>query len=502
MKERSSIHRAANSSSAPPPRAAASRSACRCARFAQEQTGTQVNIWVVVKPDDSCVIRIARSEMGQGTRTASRSSSPKSSNATGRSRDRILTAGQTPRFQARLGRNGHRRQPRHPHLAGLRAPRRRGSAHDAAAGGGQRMERAVWRAGSRERRHLAQGFEAPDPLRQGGAAAAKLTPPDSKAIVLKDPRSWKVSWPAEMAAGHPPRSWTAVEIRDRPAAARHAECGRQAVPVFGARLGSFDGAAIARRPGVKGAVKVDDRTVAVVADTWWRAKTALDALPIVWDEGAGASQSSAKIAEHLRQGLTASDAYAGRNEGDALKAIEGAAKKLEAVYATPFLAHATMEPMNCTARISAERGEVWVPTQNAEASLAALSEVSGLPIEKCEAYRPDLGCGFGRRGGTQDFTRQAVGYRHAVPGRARQAGVEPRGGPARRTSTARSRSASSPRDSTRAATLPACTCACHGQSINAYLNPAAIVDGKDRRQLQACGPKPATRSSATRCRTC
>jgi len=119
-------------------------------------------------------------------------------------------------------------------------------------------------------------------------------------------------------------------------------------------------------------VQVDERTVAVVADTWWHAKTALDALPIVWDEGEGATQSSAKIAEHLAGGLTAPNAYADRNEGDALKAIEGAAKRVEAVYSTPFLAHATMEPMNCTARVTADRAEAWVPTQNAEASLAVL----------------------------------------------------------------------------------------------------------------------------------
>src|SRR4026207_1147287 len=86
--------------------------------------------------------------------------------------------------------------------------------------------------------------------------------------------------------------------------------------------------------------------------------------------------SAAKDPQHLSQGLTSDDAYAGRNEGEALKAIAGAAKKVEAIYATPFLAHATIEPMNCTARITADRGEVWVPTQNAEASLAALSEVS------------------------------------------------------------------------------------------------------------------------------
>src|SRR3954467_12029079 len=162
-------------------------------------------------------------------------------------------------------------------------------------------------------------------------------------------------------------------------------------------------------PGVKRALEVNDSAVAVVADTWWHAKKALDALPIVWDEGKGAAESSKTIADRLQGGLAATDEpFAGWKVGDALKAIEGAAKKVEAVYSTPFLAHATMEPMNCTARISAEKGEVWVPTQNGEASLAALSEESGLPLEKCEVYKHTLGGGFGRRGATQDFVRQAV----------------------------------------------------------------------------------------------
>src|SRR5437764_9332365 len=75
-----------------------------------------------------------------------------------------------------------------------------------------------------------------------------------------------------------------------------------------------------------------------------------------------------------------------------------------------------MEPMNCTARLSAEKGEVWVPTQNSEASLAALSEESGLPLDKCEVYRHDLGGGFGRRGGTQDYVHQAVAIAKEFPG--------------------------------------------------------------------------------------
>jgi isoquinoline 1-oxidoreductase beta subunit len=156
---------------------------------------------------------------------------------------------------------------------------------------------------------------------------------------------------------------------------------------------------------------------------------------------------------------------------------------VEAVYATPFLAHATMEPMNCTARVTPERGEVWAPTQNAEASLAALSEVSGLPLDKCEAYRPDLGCGFGRRGGTQDFVRQATSIAKQFPGVP--------------VKLIWSREEDQAHDFYRP--ISQCKLAAgldaggnlvglhvrvSGQSINAYLNPSAIVDGKDRRQLQ------------------
>jgi CO/xanthine dehydrogenase Mo-binding subunit len=93
----------------------------------------------------------------------------------------------------------------------------------------------------------------------------------------------------------------------------------------------------------------------------------------------------------------------------------GEERKIEAVYSTPFLAHATMEPMNCTVKVSADRAECWVPSQNAEASLAALSEQSGVPLAKCEVYRHDLGGGFGRRGGNQDYVRQAVAIAKQFP---------------------------------------------------------------------------------------
>src|SRR5258705_1390522 len=187
-------------------------------------------------------------------------------------------------------------------------------------------------------------------------------------------------------------------------------------PVFGGKLQSYDEAKIAGMPGVRKVVKVRDTGVAVVADTWWRAKSALDALPIVWDEGANASVSSATVAERLKEGLSASETNGDRKNGDALAAIAGAAKKIEAVYSTPFLAHATMEMMNATVLLTAGKAEVWVPSQNSEASLAALSEASGVPLANCEVYRHDPGGGFGRRGGTQDYVHQAVAVAKEIPG--------------------------------------------------------------------------------------
>ena len=140
---------------------------------------------------------------------------------------------------------------------------------------------------------------------------------------------------------------------------------------------------------------------------YWHAKTAIDALPIVWDEGENAKVSSATIAEFLKGGLDADQAYIGNKTGDAASAITGGARKIEAVYSYPFQNHATMEPMNATARYTAERCEVWGPSQNGEAALATIIEASGLPANKCDFYKVIVGGGFGRRGRT-DYVRQAV----------------------------------------------------------------------------------------------
>jgi isoquinoline 1-oxidoreductase beta subunit len=168
--------------------------------------------------------------------------------------------------------------------------------------------------------------------------------------------------------------------------------------------------------GIKKVVAVGDNAVAVVADTWWHAKTALDALPIAWDEGENAKVSSESIAKWLAEGLDNSQpAFIGNQNGDVKSAIAGAAKKVEATYNYPYQNHATMEPLNATALYTSDKCEVWCGTQNGEAAFAATLDASGLPAEKCDVHKLMLGGGFGRRGQT-DYVRQAVLIAKQMPG--------------------------------------------------------------------------------------
>jgi isoquinoline 1-oxidoreductase subunit beta len=453
--------------------------------------GAEINAWVFVKPNDTCVIRIARSEMGQGTITG-------------------LAQLVVEELEC-----DWKKVATEQFTAGLNLARKRvwGEMSTGGSRGIRTSQDYVRRGGAAARMMLLQAAADQWNVPVGevtvangvithaasqrsttygkvAGAAARLTPPDPKSIQLRDPKEWKI-------AGKPMKRLDTADklngskiysIDLKLPGMLHAAV--KACPVFGGKLVSYDESKVSGRPGVRRVVKVNDSTVAVVADTWWRAKTALDALPIVWDEGAGAAQSSATIAARLKDGLTASgEPLAGWQEGDALKAIEGAAKKVEAVYSTPFLAHATMEPMNATARVTADRVEVWVPTQNAEASLAAATEEAGVPLDKGEVYKLDLGGGFGRRGGTQDYTRQAVAIAKQFPAVAVKliwtreedqahdfyrpisqcklsAGVDDSG------------------------KLVGLHIRVSGQSINAFLNPQGIKDGKDNRQLQGLWKEP------------
>ena len=187
-------------------------------------------------------------------------------------------------------------------------------------------------------------------------------------------------------------------------------------PVFGGKVKSVDSAAAEKMRGVKKIVREAD-FVAVVADNWWRANQAVKALKVEWDFGANGAVSDASIEKLFREGLAATNLPDARKIGDTTAAFATAAKVIEAEYSSPYLNHATMEPQTCTAWFKPDGTlEVWTSTQNAEASMAAASEVAGIPQEKIEVHKPMLGGGFGRRGAPQDFVRQGVAIAKQMPG--------------------------------------------------------------------------------------
>jgi isoquinoline 1-oxidoreductase beta subunit len=248
---------------------------------------------------------------------------------------------------------------------------------------------------------------------QVAAAATKLEAP--KDVALKDPKDWII-------VGKPLlRLDTADKTNGKKIYGMDLKmpgmlnAAIKDCPVFGGKVKSFDAAAIKDMPGVKHVLPVGDSAVAVVAQTWWQAKSALDALPIVWDEGEHAKVSSASIAAWLKEGLDAPTAIVGNQNGDVKAAIANAARTIEAVYSYPYQNHACMETMNATAVWTPEKCEVWTPTQNGEAALAAAAEAAGLKAEQCEVYKLHLGGGFGRRG-MSDYVAQAVRIAKEMPG--------------------------------------------------------------------------------------
>ena len=444
----------------------------------------EVNAWVSIKPDDTVYIRIARSEMGQGTRTGLAQLVTEELECNWK---KVKTQSATPgqslarkRVWGEHGTGGSR---------GIRISEdyvRRG----AAAARIMLLQAAAnqWNVPVDQLTvdkgvitHIPSGRKTT--YGKVAELASTLNPPDPKSIVLRDPRKWKV-------AGQPyARIDTANKVNGSKVYGTDLQmpgmlCASvKSCPVFGGKLVSYDEAKIRGMRGVKGVVQINDSTVAVVADTWWRANTALNALPIIWDEGKGANVSQDDIDKMLRNGLDEQGDFWQRKVGDAPQVINSSAKKVEAIYYTPYRAHVTMEPMNATVKISGDRAEAWVPTQNGEGSLAALSEATGIPLANCEVYKLDSGCGLGRRGSTQDFTTFAAkvamkfpgtpvkvlwsreedmthDYYHPIAMAKMSAGIDASGN------------------------VTGMHIKVAGQSINATLAPSAIKDGKDERQLQ------------------
>ena len=453
--------------------------------------GAEVNAWVVIKPDDTTVIRIARSEMGQGTLTGLAQLVAEELECDWKkvTVDRI-----TP------GRNlARKRVWGDMSTGGSRGIR---GSQDYVRRGGAVARTMLLQAAADEWkvpvgeltvsdgviRHAASNRSVS--YGKVAAAAAKLEPPDPKTIKLKDPKSLEGRRQADEAARHGSQARRQPGLCDRRQAAGHAQRRDQGQPGVrrqGEELRRVEGCRHARRQ--EGRAGEGHRRRGGRRHLVASAKTALDALPIVWDEGPNAAASDATIAAMLTEGLAATTTNGERQHGDAANAIAGAAKKVDAVYSTPFLSHACMEMMNATVRISPDKAEVWVPTQNPEASIAALSEASGIPLAKCECYRHDLGGGFGRRGGTQDYVRQAAEIAKAFPGvpvKLIWSREEDQAHDFFRPISQCKMSAGLDEQGN----LVGLHVRVSGQSINATLNPAGIVGGKDRRQLQGFWEEP------------
>ena len=391
----------------------------RAVRAGAPAEPVDVNAWIAIHPDDSVVIRIARSEMGQGSSTGLP----------------LLVAEELACDWSKVS----------IEFASVSESLRRNHPWGNMSTGGSRSIREsqeyLREAGATAREMLvaaaAKGFGAPagecrvangvithapsgrtTTFGRVAQAAAKLDVP--KDVKLKDPAEWTLIGKANV-----PRFDLPDKVRGKPVYgidvtlpgmlyASIAQC-----PVFGGSLESVDATAAQKMRGVRRVVELHD-AVAVVADNWWRANQAVKALKIAWNDGGKGRESSATIQDYLKAGLADPGAPTARKEGDVAQAFAQAARLVEAEYFTPYLNHATMEPQNCTAWLRNDAGvarlDVWAPTQRGEASARAAAEAGGVPIANVNFTKTQLGGGFGRRGAFQDFVRYAVQIAKAVPG--------------------------------------------------------------------------------------
>src|SRR6185369_13600970 len=373
----------------------------------------EVGVWVVIRPDNTTVIRIARSEMGQGTLTGLAQLVAEELECDW---SKVTTEYPTP------GESVARKRAWGAFSTGGSRGIRESEKYVREGGAAARM--MLIQAAANEWKVPASECTASNSTVKHSSgktltygklaeAAAKLELP--KEIKLKDPKDWKIAGKPLLRLDTPDKVIGKTEYGIDVKVPGMLNASIKQCPVFGGKVKGYDAAKVEKMPGVKKVVQVGDNAVAVVADTFWHAKTALDALPIQWDTAGNEKVDSASIAKFLETGLTAEQAFVGNKNGDVKAAIESGAKKVEAVYSYPYQNHATMEPMNATALYTPDKCEVWCGTQDGEGAFGAVVQTSGLPANKCDVHKVMLGGGFGRRG-RADYVIQAVQIAMQMPG--------------------------------------------------------------------------------------
>ena len=240
---------------------------------------------------------------------------------------------------------------------------------------------------------------------QLAARASTLPAPDPASVKLKDPKTYRIIGQPISGVDNPaivtgkPLFGIDVHVPGR----LHAVFEK--CPVFGGKVASANLDRVKTLPGVRQAFVVDGGSdlhgllggVAIVADTWWAARSARQQLRVTWDEGATATQSSDDFARQAADLAKQPDARAVRHDGDVPAALQGAAKTVEAAYFYPFIAHANLEPQNCTAHFHDGKLEIWAPTQNPQDGRQLVSRTLGIPEGDIIVHMTRVGGGFGRR---------------------------------------------------------------------------------------------------------
>ena len=375
----------------------------------------RLNAWVEVRPDETVVIRYARTEMGQGSRT----SAP------------MLVAEE---LDADWSRVRIEYVPAHENLASKRAY------GDMATVGSRTIRQSqeyLRKAGATARHMLVAtaaqqwGVPASECTTAKGRvthaaskrsvtygklalAAAKMEPP--KDVQLKDPKTWTIVGKSLPRVDIPDIVTGRIRYGIDAQVPGMLHAAVAACPVFNGKVRTMDASKVQNRRGIVKVLNLGE-FVAVVADNYWRAKEALREVAVDWDVGTHGQLSTASIMEHFKGGFDQTELAVARNDGNTVEALGKAGKVIEAEYYTPYLAHATMEPMVCTAWLQPDKLEIWTSTQNPEATLATAARTAGIDQSKVLVHPMQLGGGLGRKS-PQDFTRQAVMIAKEMPGKA------------------------------------------------------------------------------------
>lgn len=381
---------------------------------AQAADTPQLNVWIEIEPNDTVVIRYARAEMGQGSMTSAPMMIAEELEADWKKvRVEYATAHENLRTKraygdmASVGSRTIRHSQEYMRKAGATAR----EMLITAAAQKWNVPASECKAALNKVTHTAS--KRSFTYGQLAADAAKLEAP--KTVQLKDPKNWTI------IGKFIPR----VDIPDIVVGKRRYGIDTQlpgmlhaavaACPVFNGTVKSMDASKVENRRGIVKVLNLGG-FVAVVADNWWRAKEALREVSVEWDVGEHGTLSSAAIMNHFKAGMSQPELAVARNDGNTLEALSKATKVVEAEYFTPYLAHATMEPMVCTAWLQGDKLEVWSSTQNPEATLAVSAATAGVPPANVKVHPVQLGGGLGRKS-PQDFTRQAVMIAKAMPGK-------------------------------------------------------------------------------------